>query len=93
MDTRNGLVNFTLFIFLFALSFVLSLDALALPNTLYGVLALIGFLVCLAGSVFNAFLARQGGEALATWFTTYAIIVAIVLVWYATRCGTAFGWW
>ena len=35
----------------------------------------------------------QGGEALATWFFTYAIIVAIVMVWYLTRCGTAFGWW
>ncbi len=93
MDTRNGLVNFTLFIFIFAFSFVFSIDALAQPNTLYGVLALVGFIVCLAGSIFNAILARQGGEALATWFFTYAVIVAIVTVWYLTRCGTAFGWW
>ncbi len=93
MDTRNGLVNFTLFIFLFAFSFVFSLEALAQQNTMFGVLALIGLVVCLAGSVFNAFLAKQGGEALATWFTTYAIVVAVILVWYMTRCGTAFGWW
>lgn len=93
MDTRNGLVNFTLFIVIFAFAFVFSLDALAMPNTFYGVLALIGFIVCLAGSIFNGVLARQGGEALAVWFLTYAVIVAIVTVWYLTRCGTAFGWW
>lgn len=93
MDTRNGLVNFALFVFIFAFSFVFSVDALAQPNTLYGVLALIGFIICLAGSIFNGAMARQGGEALAVWFFTYAVIVGVVTVWYLTRCGTAFGWW
>jgi len=93
MDTKNGLVNFVLFIFIFAFSFVFSLDALATPNTFYGVLALLGYLVSLGGSLFNGLLARRDGEALSLWYFTYAVIVAIITVWYLTRCGTAFGWW
>lgn len=93
MDTKNGLVNFVLFVFIFAFSFVFSLDALATPNTFYGVLALIGYLVSLGGSLFNGILARRDGEALSLWYFTYAVIVAIITVWYLTRCGTAFGWW
>lgn len=93
MDTKNGLVNFVLFIFIFAFSFIFSLDALAIPNTFYGVLALIGYLVGLGGALFNGMLARRDGEALALWYFTYAVIVAIITVWYLTRCGTAFSWW
>jgi hypothetical protein len=93
METKNGLINFSLFIFIFAFSFVFSLDALSLPNTFYGVLALIGYLVCLSGSLFNGLLASRDGEALALWYFVYAVIVAIITVWYMTRCGTAFGWW
>ncbi|HUW71374.1 MAG TPA: hypothetical protein VMX33_14195 [bacterium] len=93
MDTKNGLVNFVLFIFIFAFSFVFSLDALATPNTFYGVLALTGYLVSLSGALFNGMLARRDGEALALWYFTYAVVVAIITVWYLTRCGTAFGWW
>jgi hypothetical protein len=93
MDTRNGLVNFMLFIFLFAFSFIYSLHALSLPNVFYGVLAIIGFIVCLGGSLFNGVLAQRDGEALALWFFTFAGTCAIITVWYLTRCGTAFGWW
>lgn len=93
MDTKNGLVNFMLFIFLFAFSFIFSLDALAIPNVMYGVLALIGYVVCLGGSLFNGLLAKRDGEALALWFFTFAVVCSIVTVWYLTRCGTAFGWW
>lgn len=93
METRNGLINFTLFIFIFVFSFIFSLDALALPNVFYGVLALIGYLVSLSGSVFNGVLSRRDGEALSLWYFVYAVIVGIVMVWYLTRCGTAFGWW
>jgi hypothetical protein len=93
MDTKNGLVNFMLFIFLFAFSFIFSLDALAIPNVTYGVLALIGFVVCLAGSLFNGVLSKRDGEALSLWFFTFAVVCGIVTVWYLTRCGTAFGWW
>lgn len=93
METRNGLINFTLFIFIFVLSFIFSLDALALPNVFYGTLALLGFLVSLGGSLFNGVLSKRDGEALALWYFTYAVIVGIVTVWYLTRCGTAFGWW
>lgn len=93
METRNGLINFTLFIFIFVFSFIFSLDALALPNVFYGALALVGYLVSLGGSVFNGVLSRRDGEALSLWYFTYAVLVGIVTVWYLTRCGTAFGWW
>lgn len=93
MDTKNDLVNFVLFIFIFAFSFVFSLDALATPNTFYGVLALIGYIVSIGGALFNGLLARRDGGALSLWYFTYAVIVAIITVWYLTRCGTAFGWW
>jgi hypothetical protein len=93
MDTKNGLVTFGLFILLFAFTFVFCVDALAIPNTMYGVLALIGYIVCIAASLFTSFLSRRDGEALAVWYMTYAIIVSIIFVWYLTRCGTAFKWW
>ncbi len=93
METKNGLINFMLFIFIFAFSFVFSLDALSKPNVLYGVLALVGFLVSLGGSLFNGALSQRDGEALSLWYFVYAVVVAIITVWYLTRCGTAFGWW
>jgi len=93
MDTKNGLVTFGLFIILFAFTFVFCVDALAIPNTMYGVLALIGYIVCIAGSLFTSFLSRREGEALGVWYLTYAIIVSIIFVWYLTRCGTAFKYW
>jgi len=93
MDTRNGLVNFFILVFVFAFAFIFSIDALAQPNTFYGVIALVGFLVSLASSLFNGMLARRDGEALALWYLTFSIIVGVVTVWYLTRCGTAFGWW
>ncbi|PKL08015.1 MAG: hypothetical protein CVV51_11095 [Spirochaetae bacterium HGW-Spirochaetae-7] len=93
MDTKNGLINFSLFVFVFIFAFVFSIDALASPNTFYGVLALVGFLVSLGASLFNGILSRRDGEALALWYFVYAVIVGIITVWYLTRCGTAFGWW
>ena len=93
MDTKNGLINFSLFVFVFIFAFVFSIDALASPNTFYGVLALVGFLVSLSASLFNGILSRRDGEALALWYFVYAVIVGIITVWYLTRCGTAFGWW
>lgn len=93
MDTRNSLINFTLFVFLLAFSFVFSLLALSTPSVFYGVLALIGFIASIAGSVFNSFLAKQSGEAIYVWFTSFAVVTAILFIWYLTRCGTAFGWW
>jgi hypothetical protein len=92
METRNGLITFVLFILLFAFTFVFCLDALAIPNMMYGVYACIGYVVCIAASLFNGFSAKQNGEALAAWFNGYALIVSIVFVWYLTRCGTAFTW-
>lgn len=94
MDNRSSLINFSLFVFLFAFSFVFSILALGQPTSLlFGILALLGFMLCIAGSLFNAMLARVDGSTLTLWFYAYAIIVSIVLVWYLTRCGTLFGWW
>ena len=53
MDTRNGLVTFGLFVLLFAFTFVFSMVALSEDNVAYGILALIGFLVCIGASVFK----------------------------------------
>jgi hypothetical protein len=93
METRNGLLTFGIFVLLAAFTFVFCLDALAIPNMTYGVLALIGYLVCITAGFFYGFTARQNGEALAVWFNSYAVVVSIVFVWYLTRCGTAFGLW
>jgi uncharacterized membrane protein len=93
MEARNGLITFFIFIVLFAFTFVFCLDALAVPNTTYGVLALIGYVVCISASLFNGSAAKQNGEALSVWFNSYAVIVSIVFIWYLTRCGTAFKWW
>jgi hypothetical protein len=93
MDTKNGLVVFGLFILLFAFTFVFCLDALSIPNTFYGVLAIIGYVFCIAASLFNGIMARREGQALSAWYMTYMVIVSIVFVWYLTRCGTAFKIW
>jgi heme/copper-type cytochrome/quinol oxidase subunit 4 len=96
METRNGLITFGLFVLLAVFTFVFCLGALATPDTpnmTYGVLALIGFVVCIIASLFNGSTARQNGEALAVWFTSYAVVVSIVFVWFLTRCGSAFKLW
>jgi uncharacterized membrane protein len=93
METRNGLITFFIFVLLSAFTFVFCYDALALQNTTYGVLAMIGFVVVIAASFFNGITASQNGEALAIWFNTLAVVVSIIFVWFLTRCGTAFAWW
>jgi len=93
MDTRNSLINFGIFVLLFAFTFVFCLHALSVPSTLYGVLAIIGFVVCISMSIFNGYTGGKNGEAIAPWFYTYTVIASIIFVWYLTRCGTSFGWW
>ncbi len=93
MDNRSGLLIFGIFVLLFAFTFVFGLDALAVPNLTYGVLAMIGFTVCVFGSLVNGLFIRRDGGALAVWYFTYTIVTGIVFVWFMTRCGTAFGWW
>lgn len=92
-STKNGLIPFGLLLVVFAFTFVFCLDALAVPNTFYGVLALAGFIVCITAGFFLGILSQREGEALALWFMSYSVIVSIIFVWYLTRCGTAFGWW
>jgi hypothetical protein len=93
MESRNGLLTFGIFVLLSAFTFVFCLDALAIPNMFYGILAVVGYVVVIAASIFLGFTARQNGDALGVWFNSWAVLVAIVFVWYLTRCGTAFKWW
>jgi hypothetical protein len=93
MESRNGLITFVIFVVLFVFSFVFGNDALSAQNATYGVLAVIGFVVCIAGSLFNGITSKKNGEALAIWFLSYAVVVSIIFVWFCTRSGTMFMWW
>ena len=93
MDSRNGLLPFGLLVLVFAFTFVFCLDSLAIPNTTYGILAIIGFVFSLIASLLLGSFARSEGQALGAWYSTYALVVAIVFVWYLTRVGTAFQLW
>jgi hypothetical protein len=93
MENRNGLITFGIFVLLSAFTFVFCLDALSIPSTEYGILALIGYVVVISVSLFNGYIARKNGEALSVWFNSWVVIMSIAFVWFLTRCGTAFGWW
>ena len=93
MDNRPSLLLFFGLVVLFAFTFVFCLDALSIPNVKYGVIALLGYLVCLGFSLFQAALLKKDGSPLLLWFRTYTVVLGIVFVWYLTRCGTAFAWW
>jgi hypothetical protein len=69
------------------------MDALTTPNTVFSILALIGFAACVAAALFNGYASSKNGEALGIWFNIYTVVVAIVFVWYITRWGTALKWW
>ena len=93
MNNRTGLLSFFVLVIVFVFTFVFCLDALAKQVVEYGVLALIGYLVCVVVSLLMGGFARKNGEALAVWYFAYTIVVSIVFVWYLTRCGTAFSFW
>jgi hypothetical protein len=93
MDTRIGMVSFLILVVLFAFSFVFCLEALTIPNTLYGILAVIGFVFCVAISLFEGMVQQREGGALGALNFTFTVITSIIFIWYLTRCGTAFGWW
>jgi len=93
MDNRTNILLFLGLTALFAFTFIFGIDALALPNVKYGVVSLIGFIICLGFSLFQAALLKKDGSSLLLWFRSYTIVIGIVFVWYLTRCGTAFGWW
>ncbi|TCW61885.1 hypothetical protein C5O22_03945 [Treponema sp. J25] len=84
---------FIALVILFAFTFVFGIDALALPNVTYGILALIGFVVCISFSLFQWALLKKERGAMMPWFMTYAVVIGIIFVWYLTRCGSAFKWW
>jgi hypothetical protein len=93
MDNRSGLIMFAVMVLLFGFSFLLGYDALVQANTLYGVLSLVGYIVCIFGSIMNGLFARKEGGALALYYFGLAVIVSIIFIWHLTRCGTYFGLW
>jgi len=96
MDNRGGLIIFFIFVLLGVFSFIFGWQALAVANDtslLFGILALLGFLVCIFGSLMNGLFIHRDGGALAPWYLTFTVVAAIVFIWFGTRCGTAFGWW
>lgn len=93
MEMRGSFITFCLIILLFAFSFVFSIEALSNFNTLYGIFAVAGFIVCILVSIYNGVIAGQNGEAIKNWYNIFTVISGIVFIWFLTRCGTAFGWW
>lgn len=93
MDNRTNMLLFFCLSVLFALTFIFGLDALSLPDLKYGIIAFIGYVVCLGFSIFEGALLRKDGSPLLIWFQVYTVVIGIVFVWYLTRCGSAFGWW
>jgi hypothetical protein len=93
MDNRFGLITFGILVVLFGFAFVFCWDSLALPNLFYGILAMVGFVVCISFALFLGLMTSQQGEAISVWYYAYLIIVSIVFVWYLTRCGTFFQFW
>ncbi len=93
MDNRTGMLLFFGLIVIFAFTFIFGLDALALENARYGIIAVIGYVVSMGFALFQYALLKKEGHSLGLWFYSFSIVVGIVFVWYLTRCGTAFGWW
>jgi hypothetical protein len=93
MDNRFGLITIGVLVLLFAFTFVFGWDSLMLPNLLYGILAVVGYVVCISFALFLGVMTGKQGEAIAVWYYGYAIVISIIFVWYLTRCGTAFQLW
>lgn len=93
MDNRFGLIMLGVIVILFGFTFVFCLDAIAVPNVVYGVLAMIGFAICIGAALMNGMFMQKEGGALSLYYFSFVVIASIVYVWYLTRCGTAFGWW
>lgn len=93
MENKSVLALFFVLIVIFIFSFTLSLDAIANHNTLYGVYALVGFVVLVLLSLFQSMFLKKDGISVAYWFRALSIVSLIVLVWYLTRAGTLFSWW
>jgi len=82
MDNRTSMLLFLVLVVLFAFTFVFGIDALALPNVTYGILSLIGYIVCLGFSIFQWALLKKERGAMMPWFITYAVVIGILFVWY-----------
>ena len=92
MDNKSYLVLFFVLIVVFIFSFTLSLDAIAHNQVLYGIYSLIGLIILMGLSFFQAMTLKKDGLALSYWFSLLSLVSLIVLVWYITRAGTLFGW-
>jgi len=90
MDTKNWLVIFGLLVLLLVFAFVFSMGAVNEGSSMYGILALIGFVACIGASIFNAVITRREGSSLEAWFKIYAIVAVVFLIWFLTRVGEVF---
>ncbi|HQL33831.1 MAG TPA: hypothetical protein PK969_11305 [Treponemataceae bacterium] len=93
MDNKSVMSLFFVLILIFIFSFTLSLDAIANNNAMYGVYALVGFIILVGLSLFESVQLSKDGVTVAYWFKALSIISLVILVWYCTRAGVLFGWW
>lgn len=93
MDNRTNMLLFFSLVVLFAFTFVFGVGALSQEVTALGVIALIGFVVCIGFSIFQSLLLKKDGSPMLLWFQVYTVVVGIVFVWFLTRSGTAAGIW
>jgi hypothetical protein len=90
---RNYLVFFFILILVFAFTLVFCWQAIQEKNTLYGILAILGFLTGIVSSLVIGFQAREEGGSLFVWFLAYTIFISIFFIWYLTRGGSLFQFW
>lgn len=93
MEARNYLIFFIVLVITFAFSFVFGQHSLAYDIVLYGILATVGYALCIGVAIIFAMIIRTEGGGLAAWFSIYTVVAAIIFVWYLTRAGVKFGWW
>lgn len=93
MDNKSILVLFFCLVLLFVFSFTLSLDAISNDQVMYGIYALVGFVVLVGLSFFQGATLKKDGVSLAYWFQLLSLVSLVVLVWYMTRAGAKFSWW
>lgn len=93
MENKSVLSLFFVLAVIFVFSFTLSLDAVANQHVMYGIYAFVGFLILVFLSFFESLTLSKDGVSVAYWFRVLSLVSLIILVWYATRAGSLFGWW
>jgi hypothetical protein len=90
---RNYLVFFFILVLAFAFTVVFCWQAVQEQNTLYGVLAILGYVACIASSLLIGLQVREEGGSLFLWFFAYTVVISIFFVWFLTRAGSLLQFW